>query len=110
MEFLPIDALVSDADEDGELLEPREASLRRGIAARLNLLAVDRFELQYASKAVSRHMSAPRQAHWKAVKRTGHYLVGRPGRMHHRTSTFSQTLTGLAAEKPPRVPVGESSR
>ena len=43
-------------EKDNELLPPAEATRYRGLAARLNYLAQDRFELLYAAKECSRRM------------------------------------------------------
>ena len=42
-----------------QLMPPSEATKYRGIAARLNFLAQDRIDLQYACKDASRRMSKP---------------------------------------------------
>ena len=64
-------------DEDEEL-EPGEARRYRAIAARLNYLAADRIDVQYAVKESARAMSRPKKSHWKMLNRIGRYLVGRP--------------------------------
>ena len=43
----------------GPLLQPQEATLYRTPAARLNDLALDRADIQRATKEVARHMAAP---------------------------------------------------
>ena len=48
------------------------------MAARLNFLAQDRCDIQYATKEVMRHMSNPRESHWEKLKRLVRYLKGRP--------------------------------
>ena len=68
---------VEVVDESPEL-GPREASRYRGIAARLNYLAQDRADLQYACKEASRRMSKPRDDDWRLLKRIGRYLAGAP--------------------------------
>ena len=55
-----------------------EASLYRGIAARLKYLAQDRTDIQYACKEASRRMARPRLCDWPAFKRIGRYLKGAP--------------------------------
>jgi hypothetical protein len=59
-------------------LSRTEATRYRGIAARINYLSLDRPDLQYAAKGVSKHMSQPREHDWIAVKRMARYLVGAP--------------------------------
>ena len=65
-------------NDDEVLLAGEEATLYRAIVARLNYLAQDRPDLQYASKEVSRRMATPRRGDWAALKRIGRYLVGAP--------------------------------
>ena len=59
-------------------MQPKEASLFRAIVARINFLAQDRVDLQFASKECSRRMSSPKNGDWAALKRIGRYLLGRP--------------------------------
>ena len=66
------------AREDSPLLGSREATSYRALAARLNYLAADRVDLQFATKCVAKHMSAPREHDWIALKRVGRYLRGSP--------------------------------
>jgi hypothetical protein len=66
-------------EEDGqEELAQGEAKEYRAIVARLNYIASDRPDIQFAVKETARHMAAPRREHWPAVKRIGKYLKGRP--------------------------------
>ena len=50
----------------------------RGSAARANYLSADRIDCQYACKEVCRSMSSPTEQSWKALKRIGRYLCGKP--------------------------------
>ena len=61
-----------------ELIDPKDASIYRAIVARVNFLAADRSDVQFASKEASRRMSAPRLRDWGLLKRIGRYLLGRP--------------------------------
>ena len=54
------------------------ATMYRRIVARLNYLAPDRIDIQFAVKECARYMSAPRENHWTALVRIGRYLRGRP--------------------------------
>ena len=63
---------------DEELLSPGEARVFRGLAARLNHLAQDRPDIQYAAKEISRRMARPGRSDWALLKRAGRYLVGAP--------------------------------
>ena len=53
-----------DDDDDSRLLVGAEATLFRGIAARLNVLSTDRPDLQYEVKEAVRTMSSPCAAEW----------------------------------------------
>ena len=48
------------------------------MAARLNFLAQDRTDQQYAVKEVSRFMPAPRTQDWDCLRRAGLYLLYKP--------------------------------
>lgn len=50
-------------------------TMYRAIAARLNYLALDRPDLQFASKSASQHMSQPNALGWRKLKRIGKYLL-----------------------------------
>ena len=64
----------SDEGEDREL-EPQEATRYRAIAARLNYLAPDRVDIQFAVKESARAMSSPRKSHWAMLNIIGRYLI-----------------------------------
>ncbi len=61
-----------------ELLSAGEAKSFRGLAARLNYLAQDRPDIQYAAKEISRRMARPTSRDWQLLKRAARYLVGAP--------------------------------
>ena len=75
---LPKGVLGIEVEEQSPELDKKEASAYRGVAARLNYLAQDRPDLQYACKEASRRMAKPRQADWAILKRIGRYLLGAP--------------------------------
>ena len=50
---------VKDYATRKEELEPREASIYRGVAARANYIAADRPDLMYAVKDICRGMAEP---------------------------------------------------
>ena len=75
---IPAAAPRSENDEENPLLPPTEASAYRGLAARANFLSLDRFDLQYASKELSRYMAKPRVGDWELLVRFGRYLLRRP--------------------------------
>ena len=64
-------------DENGEELNEKDKREYRGIAARANDLAMDRPDIQFATKEVCRGMARPTQGDWRKLKRLGRYLVGR---------------------------------
>ena len=63
---------------DDMLLGLDEARQYRAVAARLNYLAPDRVDIQFAVKEAARSMSAPRKRDWILLTRIGRYLVGKP--------------------------------
>ena len=65
-------------------LSPEEASKYRAITARMNYLAQDRSDLQFAANAACKYMSSPRQQDWSILKRAARYLSGAP----RATQTF----------------------
>ena len=78
-------AVVQEEQVDHGVVEPEDAALEpdqarnyRAVAARLNYLAADRVDIQYAVKESARAMSAPRTSHWSMLTRIGRYLIGRP--------------------------------
>ena len=74
-----VDETGPDENEKDEEEKPGDKKFR-GLAARLNYLALDRPDLQYASKCISRYMTRPCEKGWKMIKRVGRYLIGH-GRM-----------------------------
>ena len=68
---------VVNVDRDSEeLLNKQDARKYRGLAARLNFLAMDRTDLQYAAKTVAKCMANPRTSDWLLIKRIAKYLFG----------------------------------
>ena len=67
-----------DSVSDDTPLEPSMSSLYRSLTMRINYLAQDRADLQYAGKELARAMAAPTVSAWNKLKRVGRYLVGRP--------------------------------
>ena len=54
------------------------SSKYRQLAARLNFLARDRCDIQYATKELAKAMSKPHESDWERLKIMGRYLLGRP--------------------------------
>jgi hypothetical protein len=72
-------AREEDADQDDDReLEPDEAREFRSIAARANYLAMDRLDIQFASKEICRDMSAPTSKSQRKLKRLGRFLLKHP--------------------------------
>ena len=61
-------------EEEDEELPHNEIKPYRGCAARSNFLGLDRPDIQYAAKEVSRAMAKPHQSNVTALKRLGRYL------------------------------------
>ena len=61
-------------DDDSEV-EEDEATAFRAVAARVNFLAQDRPDLQFAAKEACRSMSCPTRNSWASLKRLARYLV-----------------------------------
>ena len=74
--------------DEGELLCGAEATKSRAIVARLNYLAMDRADIQYATKECAKRMANPRDPDWQLLKRVGGYLKGAP------RAVISQPLAG----------------
>ena len=75
------ESCVDNVDADGEgqtMLGPDEAKSFRSITARINFLAQDRADIQYACKCVCSRMASPRESDWLKLKRIGRYLKGKP--------------------------------
>ena len=73
-------------EDEETMLEGAEITLYRALAARLNYLAQDRPDIQYAAKEISRRMSQPRVGDWKAVRRMARYLISHPSNFQIRVA------------------------
>ena len=65
-------------EQPDELLKADEASKYRSIVARVNFLAQDRADIQFATKEVCRDMSNPTDSSKRKLKRLGRYLLNKP--------------------------------
>ena len=65
-------------ENDSDLLDIDEARRYRAVAATLNYLALDRSDINYATKEICRSMSKTRKSGWANVKRLARYLVCPP--------------------------------
>ena len=64
-------------DWEFEGLELGEATVFRGLAARLNFMSLDGPDLQVGVKACSREMARPLKGSFKLLKKMARYLIGR---------------------------------
>ena len=80
------------------LLSEREATLYRAIAARLNYLAQDRVDVQFAAKDAAKHMSKPATLDWLKFKRVARYLAGAPRYVQKYAWQHPKTLVNAYAD------------
>ena len=64
--------------EEAKALDPHTAREYRALAARANYLALDRPDIQFATKEVCRGMANPTVGDKRKLKRLARYLIGRP--------------------------------
>ena len=67
-----------ERQEDEKVMEGKEATRYRAIVARMNYIAPDRPDVQFAVKEAARSMATPKVGDWKRLTRIGRYLKGRP--------------------------------
>ena len=63
--------------EDEEEMDRAEATVFRGLAARLNYLSQDAPDVQFAAKETAREMAKPTRGAWRRLKKLARYLVSR---------------------------------
>ena len=78
--------IMVDVEKEAEVKDKEELhrkareegpdSLYCALAARINYMAQDRFDLTFASNWSSQFMSQPTPAGWKVIRRIGRYLLG----------------------------------
>ena len=88
-------AKASEEEEEDEELPHNEIKPYRGCAARCNFLGLDRPDIQYAAKEVSRAMAKPYQSNVKALKRMGRYLQSYPRAVFMYKFQAPQTHKGV---------------
>ena len=77
------DVEVTESDrESAPDLSAADATAYRGLAARLNYLALDRPDLQFTAKEISKFMAKPKEPDWARFKRVAKYLIGKPRYVH----------------------------
>ena len=64
-------------------LSDQEKSKFRGTATRINYLAQDQADLQFAAKDLGRHMASLEVHDWEKAKRIARYLKGKPRAIQH---------------------------
>ena len=62
-----------ETEEEGEELVKEEATVYRGLAARVNFMSQDCPDLQFASKPCSREMAKPKMGSWRCMKKLARY-------------------------------------
>ena len=71
----PAHAFVASASKE---LPPKQATLFRRAAARVNYVALDRPDLSFASRVAASKMSTPREGDDLLIKRIIRHLQGKP--------------------------------
>ena len=64
--------------ENGVKMNGAKATAYRSIAARCNYLALDRIDIQYATKQCCKSMANPMEGDWAKLRRLGRYIKSRP--------------------------------
>ena len=67
----------TDACDSSSPLDAEHFENYQSISARVNFLAQDRMDLQFAARECARKMSKPTVGDWGRPKRIGRYLRGR---------------------------------
>ena len=62
----------------GQILNPVETTRYRALAATANFLAIDRGDIVYCARELTRHMAKPTTADWEKMVRLERYLKNRP--------------------------------
>jgi hypothetical protein len=69
----------------------------QSLSARMNFLALDRIDIQFAAKECARKMSDPTVGDWNKLKRIGRYLKGCPRYViQYPFQEWPESLTGLS--------------
>ncbi len=71
----PMEANYHPEEDDSPLCDPKMASVYRGLIGSANwMITLGRYDVNYATNALSRYGMAPRLGHLKAMKRVFGYL------------------------------------
>ena len=107
----------TDACDSSSLLDAEHFKKYQSISKRVNFLAQDRMDLQFAAKECARKMSKPTVGDWGRLKRIGRYLRGHLRCIMKTNSSRFQSIShhtlmpiGLWTQKQGRVPVVVSLR
>ena len=83
--------------DDPTPLSSAESMMYRAVSARMNYMAMDRADLQFTAKNLSRKMSAPTQGDWEKARRAARYIKHRPRAIQmFAFEEGGQDLTGYA--------------
>ena len=74
----PAELLPKEEHDGDRELGAADKAMFMSVAAKLNYLAMDRVDLQFAVKELMRHMAAPTCSHLAGLKRVARYLVNTP--------------------------------
>ena len=81
-------------EEESEPLSETRAHEYLSVGARMNYLAMDRMDIQFAAKEILRQVSRPNDADWTNLKRAARYLIGAPRLVaKYRWEALSDELT-----------------
>ena len=81
LEILSAEDAKSDVDDPP--LDWGDATCYRSVTARLNYIAPDLADIQYATKEAARHMAIQRASHLAGLQKIGKYLAGPPQLVMH---------------------------
>ena len=73
-----VDGSAEEDTPEDVAIHGLDATRFRGVAARCNYLAMDRPDIQFATKEICREMSSPTTGSLRRLIRIGQYLCGRP--------------------------------
>ena len=89
----------------GQILSPPGTTRCRALAATANFLAIDRRDIVYCAKELTRHMATPTTADWEKMGILWRYLKNRPRvRLWYKFQETPQTQIGQVAEERDAVP------
>ena len=86
-----------DKEEEWEFEElgSEEATIFRGLAARIKFPCLDNPDRQYPAKVCSKEMAKPLRGSWKGMKKVGRYLAGCGRVVWNLSRKINQVLPGV---------------